>query len=159
MDFFDFKIDFAKSSNLSSDSKVELKKLIDQIDSKLFNFDEERKSFSLYQKQKLELNTSKEFLNHSKAPGIIVEIREFQAKIHDANERLKDLELVISSCKLKKGHHQKINDVTKDMEVDIMNLRDFLKNTPNDIHYMLATHEEMKLGSVDKNADYFSQKE
>lgn len=44
----DFKIDFAKSSNLSSESKVEIKNIINSIDSKLFGFDEERKGFSLF---------------------------------------------------------------------------------------------------------------
>lgn len=77
IDFFDFKIDYAKSSNLSINSKVEIKKLIDQIDQKLFTFDEERKDFTNFQKQKLELYTSKDYVSSTKAPGIIVEIREF----------------------------------------------------------------------------------
>jgi len=48
IDFFDFKIDYAKSSSLSIQSKIEIKKLIDSIDQKLFNFDEERKGFSTF---------------------------------------------------------------------------------------------------------------
>jgi len=53
--------------------------LIDQIDQKLFNFDEERKNFSEYLKQKLEIYTSRDYMNNSKAPGIVIEVREFQA--------------------------------------------------------------------------------
>ena len=34
-------------------------------------------------------------MNNSKAPGIIIEIREFQAKIADAYRRLKEIELEI----------------------------------------------------------------
>lgn len=45
------------------------------------------------------------------------------------------------------------------MEIDIGNLKDFINNTPNDIRYMLETHEQMRLGSLDKNADYWSQKD
>jgi len=95
-------------------------------------------------------------MNNLKAPGIIIEIREFQAKIRDANERLKDVLIFIEECKLKKNHHQLINNVTKDMEVDIGNLKDFLMNLPSDIKNMLETLDEMKMGSMpDKNADYF----
>lgn len=156
IDFFDFKIDYAKSSSLSVQSKIEIKKIIDQIDQKLFGFDEDRKGFSNFLKQKLELYTSRDYMNNNKAPGIIVEIREFQAKIQDANERLKKVLLFIEDCKQKKGHHQLINNVCKDMEVDIGNLQDFLKTCPNDIKHLLETLEEMKIGSYpDKNADYF----
>jgi hypothetical protein len=42
------------------------------------------------------------------------------------------------------------------MEVDIGNLKDFLKNLPSDIKNMLETLNEMYIGSMpDKNADYF----
>ena len=46
------------------------------------------------------------------------------------------------------------------MEVDIGNLKDFLKSIPSDIEDMLKTLDEMKTGShPDKNADYFEQKD
>tara|TARA_B110000285_G_C15137539_1_gene628172 strand:+ start:874 stop:1179 length:306 start_codon:yes stop_codon:yes gene_type:complete len=99
-------------------------------------------------------------MNNLKAPTIIIEVREFQAKIHDANERLKAILTFIEDCKQKKGHHQLINSVCKDMEVDIGNLKDFLKSIPSDIEDMLKTLDEMKTGSYpDKNADYFEQKD
>jgi predicted transcriptional regulator len=99
-------------------------------------------------------------MNNNKAPAIIVEIREFQAKINDANERLKAVFIFIEECKQKKGHHQLINNVCKDMEVDIGNLKDFLLTTPQDIKYMMNTLEEMKIGSMpDKNADYYEKKD
>ena len=44
-DFFDFKIDYAESSNLSADTKVEIKKLIDEIDKMIYGFDQEKKEF------------------------------------------------------------------------------------------------------------------
>lgn len=99
-------------------------------------------------------------MNNTKAPGIIIEIREFQAKINDANERLKGVFVFIEDCKQKKGHHQLINNVCKDMEVDIGNLKDFLTSTPQDIKFMIETLEEMKTGSnPDKNADYYEKKD
>jgi hypothetical protein len=113
--------------------------LIDDIDHKLFNFDEERKNFSEYLKQKLEIYTSRDYMNNSKAPGIIIEIREFQAKIKDANERLKAVNIIIEDCKQKKDHHQLINTVCKDIEVDIGNLKDFVKSAPSDIKNLLET--------------------
>ena len=99
-------------------------------------------------------------MNNNKAPGIIIEIREFQAKIIDANERLKAVLIFIEDAKQKKGHHQLINNVCKDMEVDIGNLKDFVKSAPTDIKHLLETLSEMKMGSMpDKNADYFEQKD
>ena len=134
--------------------------MLDIIDQKLFNFDEERKNFSAYQKQTLEIYTSRDYMNNNKAPGIIIEIREFQAKIIDANERLKAVLIFIEDAKQKKGHHQLINNVCKDMEVDIGNLKDFVKSAPTDIKHLLETLSEMKMGSMpDKNADYFEQKD
>ena len=114
----------------------------------------------MYLKQKLELYTSRDYMNNSKAPGIIIEIREFQAKIHDAFIRLQAVLVFIEDCKQKKDHHQLINNVCKDMEVDIGNLKDFLLNIPSDIKYMLETLNEMLQGSLpDKSADYFEQKD
>ena len=51
-----------------------------------------------------------------------------------------------------------INNICKDVEVDIGNLNDFVNSAPDDIHHLLQTLAEMKTGSKpDKNADYFEQ--
>lgn len=78
-------------------------------------------------------------MNNSKAPGIVIEVREFQAQIKDANERLKAVLIIIEDCKQKKNHHQLINNVCKDIEVDIGNLKDFVKSAPSDIKNLLET--------------------
>jgi uncharacterized coiled-coil DUF342 family protein len=44
-DFFDFKIEYAKSSRLSTEMKKSLKVLIDEIDRRIYGFDEEKKEF------------------------------------------------------------------------------------------------------------------
>jgi hypothetical protein len=38
-------------------------------------------------------------LSNDTAPPIIVEVREFKARIVDANERLKELDAYINECK------------------------------------------------------------
>jgi hypothetical protein len=87
-------------------------------------------------------------------------VREFKARIIDAQERLKELDLYIKECKDKKGHYQKINSLNKDLELDIGNLKDFLTTLPTEIQHMLASLEEMKLGSdPDNTADYFEKKQ
>lgn len=82
-DFFDFKIEYAKSSRLSTEMKKSLKVLIDEIDRRIYGFDEEKKEFIEFQKNRLENYTTKDFLSLDNPP-IIIEIREFKARIKDA---------------------------------------------------------------------------
>jgi len=52
---------------------------------------------------------------------------------------LKAVLIIIEDCKQKKNHHQLINNVCKDIEVDIGNLKDFVKSAPSDIKNLLET--------------------
>lgn len=45
-----------------------------------------------YQTNPLEKYGPKDFVNFTVAPKIIIQVREFKAKIEDTNRRLKDLE-------------------------------------------------------------------
>lgn len=50
--------------------------------------------------------------------------------------------------------------MNKDLELDIGNLKDFLNTLPNEIQHMMASLEEMRVGSEpDETADYFTKKQ
>jgi len=74
----------------TSDSEAEIKKLIKVIEGKLKGFEEEKRDFNKFQQNKLNRYTRPDFESFDNAP-IIVEVREFKAKIADAFARLKDL--------------------------------------------------------------------
>jgi hypothetical protein len=89
----DFK-DFQKADEDfegTSDSEAEIKKLIKVIEGKLKGFEEEKRDFNKFQQNKLNRYTRPDFESFDNAP-IIVEVREFKAKIADAFARLKDLD-------------------------------------------------------------------
>lgn len=75
----------------TSDSEAEIKKLIKVIEGKLKGFEEEKRDFNKFQQNKLNRYTRPDFESFDNAP-IIVEVREFKAKIADAFARLKDLD-------------------------------------------------------------------
>ena len=154
-DFFDFKIEYAKNSRLSTEMKKSLKVLIDEIDKRIFGFEEEKKEFIEFQKNRLEAYTQKDFLSLDNPP-IIIEIREFKARIKDAKERLEELEAFIDECVSKKEAYQVINTLNKDIDLDLHNLREFFNSLPGEIKHMLQTLDEMATGAEpNEGADYF----
>jgi len=138
--------------------KAEIKKHIDQIDKKMYGFENEKRDFFQFQKQKLELYQQKDFLALENT-GIIVEVREFKARIEDANNRLFELDDYLKMCGIKKDCYQKINTLNKDLDIDMTNLKDFFSTLPTEIEQMLLTLKEMKNGSEpDESADYHAKK-
>ena len=90
LDFKDMK---SADDNFHGDTKTEkeIKDLMLKIDQRLRAFDQENRDFIKYQTQKLEMYKEQDYLSFNNYP-IIVEIRDFKAKINDGNIRLSELE-------------------------------------------------------------------
>lgn len=61
----------------------------------------ERKDMFKYQANPLEKYGPKEFTDFNVTPKIIIQVREFKAKIHDMNQRLRDLEDLMADLNAK----------------------------------------------------------
>lgn len=75
---------------MNPESEAEIRKLVLDIDAKIYDFDQERDAFSNMQTEVLEKYTQKDFVSLDNAP-IIAEVREHKKTIDDAIARLKEL--------------------------------------------------------------------
>lgn len=64
-------------------------------------FESERKDMFKYQTNPLEKYGPKDFTNFNVTPKIIIQVREFKAKVHDTNLRLKELEELMADLNAK----------------------------------------------------------
>ena len=78
-----------------SGAEQEIKKQIGKIERTLRDFEQEGKDLYKYQVNPLEKYGQKDFVNFTITFKIIIQVREFKAKIYDTNERLKDLEALL----------------------------------------------------------------
>lgn len=72
-------------------SEREIKALIKEIEQKIRGYDSVGRDLSKYQNQKLDMYSEKEFLGYNIA-HIVIEVREFKARVYDEMQKLQDLE-------------------------------------------------------------------
>jgi len=90
---------------------------------------------------------------------IIVEVREHKDNIGDAEKKINDLLLFVRGTKAKKEQYDTIDALKSKCDADLDLLNDLLDNLPDQIEKLLATLQEMKIGSdPDEKADYFKNK-
>ena len=77
----------------------------------------------------------------------------------DIIQRIKDLEDLVSGFKDRKGLHDKIKALADEIQDNLGKSRDVLDRYPNLIDLMIATNDEMKIGSLpDDTADYWEER-
>ena len=125
----------------TTDSEAEIKELIADIDKKLKGFEQDKRDHNKFQKGKLENYKEKDIYGPNNA-AIIAEIREFKARIHDSNERLKDLDELIADLN-NKLILQDMTNALKLIGKKSVNLRDRLEHANQELKKIHNCGEEM----------------
>ena len=137
---------------MNPESEAEIRKLVLDIDAKIYDFDQERDGFSNMQTEVLEKYTQKDFVSLDNAP-IISEVREHKRTIDDAIARLKELGDLVQDALSRKEAYKVINELGDSLQADLCALKDMFGNLPDEVEGMLLTLQEMYNGSVGEEND------
>jgi len=134
----------------TSESEGDIKQLIITIEEKLIGFENEKKDFNKYQKSRLNRYGQEDFLSYENAP-IIVEVREFKAKIADAIQRLKELDDLTNELNTKLIM-QDIENATKLLDVKNKKLRERLIQAKKELEKINKCGDDMD-GNCSRNEE------
>lgn len=107
-----------------------------------------------YQTNPLEKYSPKDFANFTVATKIIVQIREFKAKVHDTNLRLKDLEDLMADLNAKLIQ-QDMENATRLLRKKSHSLRERLVEAKADLTKISNTGNEMEGNTTHNEEDEF----
>ena len=128
--------------------------MIQKIELALKGFDSDRKEMFKYQTNPLEKYGPKDFTNFSITPKIIIQIREFKAKIQDVNIRLRDLEDLMADLNAKLIQ-QDMENATRLLRKKSHSLRERLNEAKSDLTKISATGNEMEGNTTHNEEDEF----
>jgi uncharacterized coiled-coil DUF342 family protein len=137
-----------------SASEQEIKRSISKIERSLRDFEQEGKDLYKYQVNPLEKYGQKDFVNFTITVKIIIQVREFKAKIYDTNERLKDLEALLQQLNAALIQ-QDMENATKLLRKKANKLRERLTSAKRDLRKISDCGGEMEGNTTHNEEDEF----
>jgi len=137
-----------------SASEQEIKKQIAKIERTLRDFEQEGKDLYKYQVNPLEKYGQKDFVNFTITPKIIVQVREFKAKIYETDQRLKELEALLQQLNAALIQ-QDMENATKLLRRKANKLRERLTAAKTDLRRISDCGNEMEGNTTHNEEDEF----
>ena len=135
-------------------SEKKIKEAIKQAEAILKGFEQERKDHTRFQENTLERYQQKDFYTHPKVIDIIVEIREFKARIQQSNMKLQDLQQLldeINSDLIK----QDMENASSLLGKKAAKLRERLEQAKKDLQQIADCGDEMDGNTTHSEEDEF----
>lgn len=145
---------------INPETEAEIRKLVVQIDKKIYGFQVEQKELMQTHSEHLcgDFNED-DHKNHAVNHQLIHDIRAHKHQIQDAIKRLSDLDNEVKDAILRKESYEQINDHIDTCNANFCALIEMNNSLPKEIKDALAILQEMLNGTVpDSNADYYDQR-